>query len=74
MEERIIVDLVVEDIFSVTAGNAQAQSGNVVVIVIIVANNVIARVHGHAGGANIRQPAGNNLPGFGMDHEAPFGE
>jgi hypothetical protein len=22
----------------------------------------------------LRQPAGNNLPGLGMDHEAPFGE
>jgi len=24
--------------------------------------------------SGLRQPAGNNLPGLGMDHEAPFGE
>jgi fructoselysine-6-P-deglycase FrlB-like protein len=22
----------------------------------------------------VRQPAGNSLPGFGLNHEAPFGE
>ena len=24
--------------------------------------------------SRLRQPAGNSLPGFGMDHEAPFRE